>query len=185
MSSNSLTLLQLEQVHLSSWKYEACCYPSGRKNKLIIQPANSYASKLRPRNACPPTGWVTMSIIIVPTLQPKIEDIWSKRSKRLRTVFTKPCLCFFAIRVSNVAEFNFVLQFLKRDNVNDHRTAAIDLQTEKAARPAAYGHPAKTKTHIESARSVRTLKWKALFRLTQCFRNVLLSAIPRNVDDEC
>ena len=40
----------------------------------------------------------------------------------------------------------------------------------------------KTKTHIESARSVRTLKWKALFRLTQCFRNVLLSGQFSNND---
>ena len=30
----------------------------------------------------------------------------------------------------------------ERDNVNVHRAAANILQAEKAARPAAYGHPA-------------------------------------------
>ena len=45
------------------------------------------------------------------------------------------------------------LHFLKRDNVNDHRAAAIDLQAEKAARPvapcASYCYPAVLPTGEE------------------------------------
>ena len=45
----------------------------------------------------------------------------------------KPCSCFFVIRMSNVAEFNFAVQFLKRDNVNVHRAAANKLNIENRA----------------------------------------------------
>ena len=46
----------------------------------------------------------------------------------------KPCLCFFAIRISNVAEFNLVLQFLKRDNCYDDPNRTQDKKLRAATK---------------------------------------------------
>ena len=46
----------------------------------------------------------------------------------------KPCSCFFVIRMSNVAEFNFAVQFLKRDNVRVIRAAIKKYADQKTER---------------------------------------------------